>query len=85
MAHKIREALVDEAKDQTASGRVEIDGAYFGGYVKPANWKENRRDRRLAIKQNGKRLVVVMRERNGITFRLFFAPKLNHRDYRAAR
>lgn len=21
-----------------ASGEVEIDGAYFGGYVKPANW-----------------------------------------------
>ena len=27
---------------------VEVDGAYFGGYIKPANRKENRRDRRLA-------------------------------------
>ena len=30
-----------------SQGDVEIDGAYFGGYVKPANFKENRRDRRL--------------------------------------
>ena len=36
-----------------------VDGAYFGGYVKPSNYKESRRDRRLAINQNGKRRVVV--------------------------
>ena len=29
--------------------------AEFGGHVKPANHKENRRDRRLAVNQNGKR------------------------------
>jgi hypothetical protein len=29
-------------------GRIaEIDGGYFGGYVKPANHKENRVDQRL--------------------------------------
>jgi hypothetical protein len=51
---------------QQASGEVEIDGGYFGGYVKPANYKENRRDRRLVANQTGKRrVVVVMRERNG--------------------
>ena len=34
--------------------------------MKPANLKENRRDRRLAINQNGKRqCVVIIRERNG--------------------
>jgi hypothetical protein len=66
LAHKIREALADEKKDETVSGEVEIDGAYFGGYVKPANWTENRRDRRLARNQNGKRkAVVIIRERNG--------------------
>ena len=38
----------------------------FGGYVKPANHRENRRDRRLARNQNGKRkVVVVVRERGG--------------------
>ena len=48
------------------SGHVEIDGAYFGGYVKPENRKEDRRDRRLAINQTGKRrVVVIMRERKG--------------------
>jgi transposase-like protein len=73
LAHKIREALADQAKDETLSGEVEIDGAYFGGYVKPANWKENRRDRRLAINQSGKRkVVVIMRERNGITLPFVF-------------
>jgi transposase-like protein len=66
LAHKIREALGDQLKGRTVSGDVEVDGAYFGGYVKPANHKENRRDRRLARNQSGKReVVVVMRERNG--------------------
>ena len=55
------------------SGDVEIDGAYFGGYIKPRNQKENRRDRRLAMNQTGKRkVVVVMRERNGRTLPFVF-------------
>ncbi len=44
LAHKLREAMTAEDRGATASGSVEIDGAYFGGYVKPANHKENRRD-----------------------------------------
>lgn len=49
------------------AGKVaETDGAYFGGYVRPANFKENRRDRRLAVNQSGKRQsLVIVRERNG--------------------
>jgi ISXO2-like transposase domain len=44
--------------------RAEIDGGFFGGYVKPANLRENRRDRRLRQNQSGKRkVVVVIRER----------------------
>ncbi|WP_187278685.1 hypothetical protein [Methylobacterium sp. WL64] len=45
-----------EIKARTVSGEgrnVEVDGAYFGGYVKPANHKENRVDRRLAANQTG--------------------------------
>ena len=42
MAHKIREAIAADADEQKATGEVEIDGGYFGGYVKPANRKENR-------------------------------------------
>ena len=65
MAHKIREALSAEVEGQ-AHGEVEVDGAYFGGYVKPANHKANRRDLRKAENQTGKRqVVVVMRERGG--------------------
>lgn len=75
MAHKLREAMADE---QTAaaqvSGSVEIDGAYFGGYIKPANRVEDRIDRRRRIYQTGKRqVVVVMRERGGRTL-TFVAP-----------
>jgi hypothetical protein len=48
--------------------KAEIDGGYFGGYVKPANLRENRRDRRLRQNQSGKRqCVVVIRERDGVT------------------
>ena len=69
MAHKLREAMAAEMKGCKLGGEgetVEVDGAYFGGYVKPANHKENRRDRRLAKNQNGKRqCVVVIRERDG--------------------
>ncbi len=43
MAHKIREAMCADAKERTASGTVEVDGAYFGGHVRPENRKEDRR------------------------------------------
>lgn len=73
LAHKIRETLSADLKDKKVKGEVEIDGAYFGGYVKPANYKENRRDRRLAVNQNGKRrVVVIMRERYGKTLPFVF-------------
>jgi hypothetical protein len=69
LAHKLREAMASELKGETVGGEgktVETDGGYFGGYVKPANLRENRVDRRLAKNQNGKRrVVVVVRERGG--------------------
>jgi transposase-like protein len=73
LSHKLREALAAEANGQTVSGEVEVDGGYFGGYVKPANNKTNRRDRRFVSNQNGKRrVVVVMRERGGRTLPFVF-------------
>jgi transposase-like protein len=71
LAHKFREALASEVR-QTAIGgagkRAEVDGGYFGGYVKPANRREDRVDRRLRQHQSGKRkVVVVIRERGGKT------------------
>jgi transposase-like protein len=70
LAHKLREAMATEVRGYKLGGigkTVEVDGAYFGGYVKPANHKENRRDRRLTKNQNGKRqCVVVIRQRGGM-------------------
>jgi transposase-like protein len=75
LAHKLREAI---AAEQTSigevAGSVEVDGAYFGGYIKPANRHEDRKDRRRKVYQTGKReVVVVMRERGGRTLP-FVAP-----------
>jgi transposase-like protein len=68
LAHKIREALALENAEIELSGTVEVDGAYFGGHSKPENKKEERKDRRLAEEQTGKRqVVVVARERKGKT------------------
>jgi transposase-like protein len=71
LAHKMREAMAAEVR-QTAIGgegkKAEVDGGYFGGYVKPANRREDRKDRRLRQNRNGKRkVVVVIRERGGKT------------------
>lgn len=68
LAHKLREAIASETKGAKLFGDVEIDGAYFGGHVRPANVKENRRDRRLSENQTGKRRVVIaLRQRKGRT------------------
>jgi transposase-like protein len=76
LSHKMREAMAFELKGMHVGGEgetVEIDGMYVGGYIKPANHKENRRDRRLAKNQNGKRqVVVVIRERGGRTLPAVF-------------
>ena len=76
LAHKIREALASEMKGERLGGEgaeVEIDAAYFGGYVKPANLRENRRDLRLKANQSSKRkAVIVMRERAGLTLPAVF-------------
>jgi len=68
LAHKLREALASETKGVELDGEVEIDGAYFGGHIRPANLKEDRIDRRLAQYQTGtRRVVVALRERLGRT------------------
>ena len=71
LAHKLREALGAEIHNPDKpelAGTVEIDGAYFGGHVKPANRKADRTDRRQAEEQTGKRqVVVVVRELLGRT------------------
>ncbi len=69
LCHKMREAMAEEMKGRMIGGEgkvAETDGAYFGGYVKPANLREDRKDRRLYKNQSHKRqVVVIVRERNG--------------------
>ncbi len=68
MAHKIRESMQDEYEGRKVSGEVEIDGAYFGGHICPANLREDRIDRRRARHQTGtRRVVVAIRARKGRT------------------
>ncbi len=68
LAHKLREAVGSVQMHGTLAGEVEVDGAYFGGHVKPENKKEDRKDRRIASEQTGKRQsVVVAREKGGRT------------------
>jgi len=71
LAHKIREAMAAEVSRNAIGGagkKAEIDAGWFGGYVKPANRREDRKDRRKAINQTGKRkAVVIIRERGGKT------------------
>ncbi len=69
LCHKMREAMALEMRNRTLGGEgqiAEVDGAYFGGYVKPANRREDRIDRRLSENRSGKRkVVVIIRERDG--------------------
>jgi len=76
LAHKLREAMAASMKGLRIGGKgraVEIDGAYFGGHVRPENLAADRVDRRLAENKSGKRrVVVVMRERGGRTLPQIF-------------
>jgi len=76
LLHKLREAMAEELKGRTVGGNgkvAEIDAAYFGGYVKPANLRIHRADRRIAENKSGKRkAVVVVRERGGETIPAVF-------------
>ncbi len=76
LCHKMREAMSEELKGRHLGGEgheVAVDGAYFGGYVKPANIREDRKDRRKWQNKSGKReVVVVVRERDGGTLPAVF-------------
>src|ERR1700686_2573450 len=76
LAHKLREAMASTARALRIGGEgreAEIDGAYFGGHIRPENLAIDRIDRRLAENQSGTRQVVVaMRERGGRTLAQVF-------------
>lgn len=70
LLHKVREVFSEFQRSVTELvDEVEVDGAFFGGYVKPKNQSKYRIDRRRKKNTTGKRLVVaVARERKGKTF-----------------
>jgi ISXO2-like transposase domain len=76
LAHKLREAMASATKAVRIGGEgrvAEVDGAYFGGHVRPENLATERVDRRLAEHRSDKRKVVVaMRERGGRTLAQVF-------------
>ncbi|MGO9399110.1 MAG: IS1595 family transposase [Xanthobacteraceae bacterium] len=76
LLHKLREAMAAEMKGRVIGGDgkvAEVDSGYFGGYVRPTNLAEKRKDRRFAMNQSGKRkAVVVIRERDGNTLPAVF-------------
>jgi transposase-like protein len=68
LMHKLREAMTAETREARLEGEVEVDGAAFGGHVRPANLREQRVDRRRLGNRSGKRrVVVVLRQRGGRT------------------
>jgi transposase-like protein len=85
LLHKLREAMAAELKGRVigVEGKVaEVDSGYFGGYVKPANLKTHRVDRRFYEHQSGKRkAVVVIRERNGNTLPAVFKSEKRALDF----
>ncbi|MBP6362341.1 MAG: IS1595 family transposase [Novosphingobium sp.] len=64
--HKLREAITTSQHSGTLRGKVEIDGAYFGGHIRPRNNRPLRQDRRRITRRASKRqCVTIFRERNG--------------------
>lgn len=64
--HKLREAITTHQHTGTLRGKVEIDGAYFGGHIRPHNNRPLRQDRRRVSHRESKRqCVTIFRERNG--------------------
>jgi transposase-like protein len=89
LLHKLREAMAEEMRGRVVGGEgkeAEIDGGYFGGYIKPANLKDDRLDRRLARNQNGKRkVVVIIRERGGASVPAVFGTESQAASFIRAR
>ncbi|MDH4130114.1 MAG: IS1595 family transposase [Spirochaetota bacterium] len=83
MAHKLREAIFNHRDTNRLEGEIEIDVAWFGGYVKPENRKEDRIDRRLTENKTGKkRAILTIRKRGfeGAIKTLTFMLKSENQD-----
>lgn len=64
---KLRSAIAQQAEKEILAGEVEIDGAYFGGFVRPKNLKKKRTDlRKIPFRDNERALsVTAARQRDG--------------------
>ena len=73
LMHKRRDAMTAQTRDHRLDGEVEGDGAAWRGYVRPANLREQRVDRRrrahrrLAHRSGKRRVGVVLRQGGGRT------------------
>ena len=83
LMHKLREAMAAETQDTQLHGHVEVDGAAFGGHVRPpANAREDRVDRRLLRNRSDKRrVIVVLRQRGGQTLTRSFLREAEGVDF----
>ncbi|CAH2407927.1 transposase [Mesorhizobium escarrei] len=65
--HKLRELTASNLDEISVAGEVEVDGAEFGGHLRPKNVKKRSTDFRKFPYRNSakKRNVVVARERHG--------------------
>ena len=74
--------MAAETRDATLSGEIEVDGAAFGGHVRPANVREDRVDRRLLGNRSGRRrIVVALRQRGGRTLTRTFIREAEGVDF----
>lgn len=82
LMHKLREAMALETRETRLNGEVEVDGAVFGGHVRPINLREQRIDRRRLGNRSGKRrVVVVLRQRGGRTLTRTFLREAQGVDF----
>lgn len=64
---KLRQSMAAARNDTLLRGEIEIDGAIFGGKIKPTNLKKDRQDRRTKKMRERKRFIIAVRQRNGPT------------------
>lgn len=82
LMHKLREAMTAETREARLHGEIEVDGAAFGGHVRPTNLREQRIDRRRLGNRSGKRrVVVVLRQHGGRTLTRTFLREAQGVDF----
>lgn len=81
LLYKLREAMAADAP-ASLGGIVEVDGGWFGGYQREANYKAERPDRRYTYAaQPNRRAVVVARERGGRTATSVFPHEADGKEF----